>query len=537
MTLAAPSVARAAPGGPGWLGAAAFRLSALSGWRRRLCLIVLGALAALALPPVGFVPILIIALPGLLWLLDTAPTRKAAFGTGWWWGLGWFCAGLYWIANALLIQPEKFGWMIPFATVGLSGMMAIFIAIATLAAWMVPVRGPARVMVLSGTWTVMEWVRSWAFTGFPWNPLGSVWDAVLPVLQGGSVIGVFGLSLFTILVFGLPSVLAEHASRRAKIAAVTAALALLMGMGLAGSWRLQAHPTQLVEGVRLRLVQAAIAQGHQWRDDLRESQLLTHIQLSKGPGWDRVTHVIWPETAAPFVLDMDNPHRALAASAVPPGGLLLTGAPRVTAQGVEPFQIWNSLMALDGAGQIHGIYDKAHLVPFGEYVPLRHILPIAKVTAGATDFSAGPGPRTLALPGLPPVGPFICYESIFPGAVVGRGEGRPDWLLTITNDGWFGRSAGPYQHVAAGRMRAVEEGLALVRSANSGISAVFDPLGREMDHLGLGQMGVLDVSLPKPQPPTVFAHYGNAVPLALALLIMVLGIILGRTWRLHGQQH
>lgn len=530
MNQGAAAVLRSSPAAWGWFGSAAGRLSALTGWRRRFTLAVLGALAALALPPVGLVPVLLVAIPGLVWMLDAAEDGWGAFGAGWWWGLGWFTAGLYWIANALLIEPDKFGWMIPFATVGLSGLCACFLALATLAVRLSGVSGAGRVLVLAATWTLADWTREWIFTGFPWNPLGSVWDAVPALLQLGALMGVFGLTAFTVLVFGLPAVLLDFAPLRGRLVALGVALALVAGGMAWGSVRLHAEDV-LVPGVRLRLVQAAVSQRHMWRDDLREAQLVDHVELSKAPGWEGVTHVIWPETAAPFVLDMDPGRRALVASAAPPGGMVLTGAPRVTPAGVQPFQVWNSLMAIDGAGIVQGIYDKVHLVPFGEYVPLRRWLPIDKISkGGGADFSSGEGLRTLVLPGLPPVGPSICYESVFPAEVVGRDQPRPGWLLIVTNDGWFGDSAGPYQHLAAGRMRAVEEGLPVVRAANSGISAVFDGHGREIARLGLSRRGVVDAGLPRPLPPTPYGRFGNAVPLSLAGALALLGLGLG--WRL-----
>jgi apolipoprotein N-acyltransferase len=504
------------------------RLAALTGWRRRGTLAGLGGLAALALPPVHLLPVLLLALPGLVWILDGSRDRKAAFGAGWWFGAGWFSAGLYWISHALLTDPARFGWMIPFAVFGLSGVLAVFLGLATLATrWLAPT-GPGRILVLAAAWTLADWLRSFVLTGFPWNPLGSVWDASTAVLQAGALVGVYGLTLLTVLSFAAPAVLADVLGRRAKATLLVAAAALPLAAFAGGSLRLASAASEMVPDVTLRLVQANITQSHKWRDDLREANLDRHVELSRRPGWDKLTAVVWPETAAAFFLDLDAPRRARVAEAAPPGGLVLTGAPRLTPRGVEPVTVWNSLMAVDGAARIVALYDKVHLVPFGEYVPLRAVLPIAKITHGGTDFSPGPGLRTLALPGLPPASPLICYEAIFPHAVVGADQPRPGWLLNVTNDGWFGLSSGPHQHLAAARMRAVEEGLPLVRAANTGISAVIDGYGRVISSLPLGESGVVDSPLPRVLWQTPYGRLGDVLPLALAMVCCMAGIMLRR---------
>jgi len=507
-----------------YVSLAAGRLAALAGWRRRLALMLLGALAALALPPVGAVPVLLLTFPALVWALDASRTRWAAFGAGWWWSMGWFSAGLYWISYALLTDPAKFGWMIPFAVFGLSGLLAAFVGLATLAVHLSRVTGPGRIALLAVAWTVSEWLRSWVLTGFPWNPLGSVWDPVPAVLQFGALGGIWGLSLLTALAALAPALLAYKTDRSVRIGVAALALGLPLVLFAGGSLRLALADHALVPGVKLRLVQAAMTQGGKWREELRESNLSEHVALSRGGGAEGITAVVWPETAVSFFLDLDGPHRAQAATAVSPGGVLLTGAPRITPRGVEPFQLWNSLVAISAEGEVVGLYDKAHLVPFGEYVPFRGLLPMAKITHGGTDFSAGPGPVVLRVPGLPPFSPLICYEAIFPAALVPSGVERPEWLLNVTNDGWFGLSAGPYQHLAAARMRAIEEGLPLVRAANTGISAVIDAYGGEVARLDLGRKGVLDAPLPRPVAVTPYGRWGNLLPFGLMLVVLHLGL-------------
>jgi apolipoprotein N-acyltransferase len=271
-------------------------------------------------------------------------------------------------------------------------------------------------------------------------------------------------------------------------------------------------------------VQPNIAQNHKWRPELREAHLQKHLSLTSGAAatdaafGTSASYVIWPETAAPFFLGLDAVARSRIAAVTPPGGMVITGAPRATPSDKRPRRIWNSIAALDHQGVILETYDKFHLVPFGEYVPMRSVLPLEKITQGGLDFSAGPGPRTLHLPGLPPFSPLICYEVIFPGNVTDA-EDPPQWILNVTNDGWFGLSSGPYQHFASARLRAVEEGLPLVRAANTGISAVVDPYGRVVASLGLGRTGVIDSPLPQAlSGGTIYSRFGDVIPLGFLFL-------------------
>ncbi|MBN2752712.1 MAG: apolipoprotein N-acyltransferase, partial [Rhodospirillaceae bacterium] len=302
--------------------------------------------------------------------------------------------------------------------------------------------------------------------------------------------------------------------------------------GLGGKIRLPDGPAPVQPHVAVRLVQPNIPQTEKWKPRQRRENLLQQILLSRSPGWETRTHVIWAETASTFPLDLpeDALARNLLAQAVPHGGWLMTGAPRRSPQG-QPFQLWNSVIALNDQGQIGDVHDKAHLVPFGEYMPGGRWLPLKKLAAGRVDYSPGPGRRTVRLAETPPYSPLICYEVIFPGAVTDASD-RPDWILNVTNDAWFGVSAGPHQHLAAAILRAVETGLPVVRAANTGISATIDPYGRVVASLGLGKRGVVDSGLPRPLPETVFSGLGNVLP-TLMLILLFLGVNFAVRSRLH----
>ena len=510
----------------------------LVGWRRYGLAALVGALSALALPPVYAVPLLVPAFTVLIWLIDGSATHKspwrAAVGVGWCFGLGHFLAGIYWIAFALLTFPDRFGWMVPVVVPGLAASLAIFPGLAAWAVWRSGTRGVGRVLCLAGAWTIMELARGHLLTGFPWNLIGSAWAWSEAMIQLAAATGAYGLSLLTVAAGAMPAILADNGAeplggaRRTALFAVAGALVLVWG---AGTVRLAVAPSvgsaaANVPDVRLRLVQANIDQRHKWRGELRQANLMRHLNMTMLPGFEAVTHVIWPETAVPFFIANDRERRALVASVVPAGGLVITGAPRTTPVPSSPTKIWNALHAIDAAGLVVGTYDKFHLVPFGEYMPLRRTLGMSKITHGRTDFSPGPGLRTLELLGLPPVSPLICYEAIFPGRVLNPAR-RPSWLLNITNDAWFGHSSGPYQHFASARFRTVEEGLPLVRVANTGISAVVDGYGRLVAYLGLGRAGVLDTALPAAiEGRTPYARYGDWILWILLATVILLSFIL-----------
>ncbi|MBU8541868.1 apolipoprotein N-acyltransferase [Roseomonas tokyonensis] len=486
------------------------RLAAQPRWRALAAAFGLGLLSALALPPVHALPVLLLAVPGLLALLGAARSWRGAAARGFAWGFGHHLGGLYWVTEALLTDPARWWWLVPMAAPALAAVMALYAVPPVLAAWFLP-PGWRRVVGFAGAWTLAEMLRGVLFTGFPWNPLGSAWAfAALPI-QGAAVLGVHGLSLLTLLLAGLPAV----ASRRVWAAGGAGMLVL----AAFGAWRLSG-PEPPRPPVRLVLVQAGVAQAEKWREDRRVDILRRYLDLTAAaagrmPGGASVA-VIWPETATQFLLAQDPEAQRLVAAALPPGATLLAGTVRAEWDANDrPARLWNSLIALDAAGEMRAIYDKSHLVPFGEYMPLGGLLPI-RIAAGGMDFSAGPGPVALSAPGLPPFGALICYEVIFPGAVAP--SPRPAWLVNITNDAWFGRSAGPWQHLAAARLRAVEEGLPLARAAQTGISAVFDARGRRLALLALGEVGTLTTDLPAAVPPTPFAQLGHAIPAGLALM-------------------
>ena len=492
-------------------------LLAFFGGRRALAAVALGAISALALPPFTLVPSLLIALPGLLSLLRGQTLRSAAV-TGFWFGFGQHVPGLYWITDAILIEADTFWWVVPFAVPGLAAVLALFIALPCALASLMP-EGWPRVLALAGLWGLADLARQFVATGFPWNPLGSAWEMPGAVgdwfIQPAALVGVHGLTVLTLLLASTPAL-----GRRAMIGGFV----LVLAWGGFGVWRMG---TALLPGPALDVV---LVQGNvpeqakrSRADAVRNFE--THLRLTR-EGIDRAAGhasvVLWPETASPYLLTQDANARAAVAAAA--AGPALVGSVRFDEAGRPR----NSLIAMDGPGPPVSVYDKSHLVPFGEFEPRWIALSFRAMPGGG--FAPGPGPQTVRMNGIPPVGLLICYEVIFPSAVIDGGD-RPAWMANITNDAWFGNSSGPRQHLAAARMRAVEEGLPLMRAANTGISAGFDAFGHELGRIGMDRADVLVVALPGALPATWYARFGLWLPLGLDAAVLLLAAMLALSGR------
>ncbi len=455
---------------------------------------LLGVSATLTLPPFYIFPLVIPAYGGLFQLLNRADSRKQATLIAFFWGWGFFMSGLYWFTIALLTDPDKFGWLIPFALFALTAVIALYTAVFGTLYFSFRREGLKGAVIFAALWTLVEVARGHFFTGFPWNLGGYVFAASDASIQLASLVGIYGLTMGAVLV-GAVSTLPL---RTALCGWVLVAFAVSWG-----EWRVQQAPREMVDGVMLRLVQANIQQHHKWNPERQTEGLTAQVELSREPGSERVTHFIWPETAVPYLMQDYSTLATRLGYTLLPSQKLLTGTLRGNGD-----RVTNSMVAINQYGNIISQYDKHKLVPFGEFLPLRWLIPSALETpVGMHDLAPGEGTRTLRVHGLPPVSPLICYEVIFPGLAVDKSD-RPAWLLSITNDAWFGTSTAPYQHLAMARMRAVEQGLPMVRVANTGITAVFDGYGREYGRIPLNKKGFLDIGLPRLSPyGTVYARW------------------------------
>lgn len=510
------------------------------GWRRRLIALFAGASGALALPPLDLWPLVIVPMTVAVWLLDgavgtTATGRfRAGFAAGWWWGFGFFLAGLWWLGAAFLVEADKFAWAMPLGVVALPAFLAIFPALAFGAARLYWPEGARRILVLAAALAMSEWLRGHVLTGFPWNVYGMMLAGEIHLAQFASLAGLYGLTLLAVAIGGAPAVIATAKTPAGRWAAPLTALAgvaVLFGFGF---WRIPPGPSPVVAGVKLRLMQPNLPQDAKFNGRNGEAILNQYLALSDRatspttPGLQSVTHLIWPESAFPFLLGRTPGALSRIAAVLPPDVTLITGAARagemLPGEGRPP--IYNAIQVVNDEGVIVASYDKLHLVPFGEYLPpfleaLIRRVGLSEFVSVPGGFSSGTSRMPLAVKGLPVAAPLICYEVVFPGEVAPRGP-RAGFFLNVTNDGWFGQTSGPYQHFAQARLRSVEEGLPLVRVANTGISGVVDAYGRVVASLPLGVEGVLDAPLPRSGPVTPYSRGGDAIFAGMLLVFLML---------------
>jgi apolipoprotein N-acyltransferase len=547
------------------------------GWRRRLIALAAGATGALAMAPFHFFLALAIPATVAIWLIDGSASKietppvghlgrvaaailprpaRRAFAIGWWWGFGYFLAGLWWLGAAFLVEAEAFAWAMPFGVIGLPALLAFFPALGFLLARLLWAPGASRIFAFAAALTLAEWLRGHVLTGFPWNTFGMALGGNLVMAQLASVIGLYGLTVIALVLSSVPAVLSgpiapREGGTRRPLAAVGAAVGALAAIYGFGAFRLALADRGAVQGVELAIMQPNLAQDAKFRPENRDAILSHYLKLSaaaKGPAKNSIdsseattTVFVWPESAFPFILSHDPQALADIGAFLPLGAVLVTGAAREddvlpivhAALGLPapPTRYFNAIQVIANGGRILDSYDKVHLVPFGEYLPLQSILNslglhhFVHVPGG---FEAGAARKTLAVPGLPEVAPLICYEAIFPGEVMSQPASakRPGLLLNVTNDAWFGMTAGPHQHFAQARLRAIEEGLPMIRAANTGISAIIDPYGQILEQLPLGAEGLLEGTLPQAIAPPFFARWPFASSFSVwfaALLVALSG--------------
>ena len=491
-----------------------------------------GLLGALGFEPLGLWPLTLAAFAVLLWLIREAVSLRSALARGWWFGVGHFVLGLNWIATAFTYQaamPALLGWI---AVVLLSLYLAVYPAAAAGLAWRWGRTEPLRLaLVFAAAWIVTEWLRANVFTGFAWNPEG-VALLPTPVARLATMVGTYGLSGIAMLLAGV--LLLAFARRWRSGAALLAAVAAPTALAAL----LQA-PAEGKAGLAIRIVQPNIGQEDKWQEGFFEANMARLARLSRWGG-DEPRLLLWPEAAVtrplengladPFYRRETERLRRGVGAIMAESDLLLTGG--VTWRSTDGEEITsgtNSVFAMDRSGRILARYDKAHLVPYGEYLPMRPILSaigLSRLAPGDIDFDPGPGPRTLELPLVGKAGFQLCYEIIFSGEVVDP-ENRPNFLFNPSNDAWFG-AWGPPQHLAQARLRALEEGLPVLRSTPTGISAVIDAEGELLHSIGWREQGFIDARLPLPKPPTPFARLGNLLPMLFALFLAGIALLLAR---------
>lgn len=502
-------------------------------WYAPLTALAGGLAAGLAHPPFG----LIVGLLGyslLLLRLETLPTERplrAAFGIGWLAGLGYFGLSTWWIAEPFLVEPEVHGWMAPFAVVLMGGGLALFWGLAGLVYRSLRPRSAWKPLVFAGVFAAAEWLRGHVLTGFPWNLVGESWRGGSAPSQAAALVGAYGLTWITLAIAATPAVLVLPVRRIGQAGAMIAAMGGLVCLYAGGMGRLvEPAPGEDSSQPMLRVVQANIDQKDKWKPENLGQVFDAYLDLTTRPASGPAPDiVIWPEGALPAVIDdliaPGSPYAPRLRDALRQGQTLMMGANRAEPDGAGGYRYFNTLVAFrrdPAALRVTGVYDKHRLVPFGEFMPLGDLagrLGIRALVHMPDDFTAGPPPKPLRAEGAPALQVLICYEALFPGFGADA-DARPAWLLNVSNDAWFGRTSGPWQHLNIASYRAIEQGLPLVRATPTGVSAVIDAKGRIVRgaRLGLGAYGVIDARLPEATAPTPYSRWGDG-PFAVLLVL------------------
>ena len=505
------------------------QIRAARGWRRALWAFGAGVGAALSMAPYYFLPLLLVGFSILVWLADGAwqnhkRKRFSGFAIGWWFGFGYFLAGMYWMSFSFFVQADQFALLSPLALFGLPAFLALFPALAVMVALKFWRENWTRVLVLAGFYSVFEYLRGHILTGLPWNLTvqALAGNALLP--QMAAWLGPYGLGLLVFLIATLPAAMVSGQKDRLDMRPILAAGLGFVIIVVFGLVRLGLHPPTDNEGVEIRIVQPNIPQREKIDWNLWQQNFMRHVELSRFDGEaksDKKLIVIWPENAVSLLAETTNA-RGVIADSLPENAALISGAVRRDAPRTDS-RYYNSLLVLerddsaarDASGfaapmKVTASYDKHHLVPFGEYLPFYGLLKrlgLESLAPVAEGFTPGASLQTLEVSGLK-FSPLICYEVIFPGRSYNK-EDRPDFIITITNDAWFGDTAGPRQHLDQARLRAIETGLPIVRSANTGISVVIDAQGRIEQRLGLYQQGAITTSLPQKTATPLYSIIGD----------------------------
>lgn len=510
----------------------------LRGWRLHASAFGAGVAGALSMAPVYALPMLVVAYSILVLLIDNAVARdkplRGAFVSGWFFGFGYFLVGLYWMAFSFFVQADQFAWMAPFAIMILPAGLALFPALACLVCARFWGRGWARIFVFAAVFTLFEFLRGHILTGLPWNLAGQALAGTAITAQTAAWWGAYGLSLIAILLAAAPVARltsAKHAIQRGSgFLVLIAGAFLLTGTGMV---RLIDQAESEPVDAWVRIVQPNIAQRDKidpskWGDNFYSQLELSSVAHNES----EPLLIIWPENGAPLLNEAKTALDILARD-LPANARLIAGAVRRTRDPEGEDDYFNSIGFFEGSEtgfEATAFYDKHHLVPFGEYLPFYGFLSavgLAQLTPyGDAGFAAGTGPRTILVGGLP-VAPLICYEAIFAGRVYPDTD-RPRWIVTVTNDAWFGDTSGPRQHLDQARLRSVETGLPMARSANTGISALIDAKGRIVERVGLYERGAINAPLPPALPPTLYARAGDLLYFLMTALLLAAAFWQGR---------